>query len=330
VTAAYASRLGFTAKPLAMTAAHGSRDASLAVDFAVQAGRPTSSPRRSASLRRRTRPTRRRRPTPSPQALTPPVLTGSSRSPSARGPTAGRATSCCPTIKRCSARSERRSSTSRRASDRARTGASLRWGCRRAATTTTSSGTWRRGCTRPCYCSIRTWRRASSTTGQHDCRRPRQRAGQPQLLRAADRPGRPGDNGLHPRDRLAGARRARLSRLPLHASQRGALRATAYDQFTEARGAQSTFTFLTGEGGFLQTFLYGWSGFRWRSDRIHLSPTLPDQRAANGLTLRGLAYQDAASRSRSEPSARRSRSTRVPPCRSRLTARRPRSARAAR
>jgi trehalose/maltose hydrolase-like predicted phosphorylase len=64
-----------------------------------------------------------------------------------------------------------------------------------------------------------------------------------------------------------------------------------YDQFTEARGAQGTFTFLTGEGGFLQTFLYGWSGFRWRSDRIHLAPALPDQWAAGGLTLRGLAYQ---------------------------------------
>jgi hypothetical protein len=58
-----------------------------------------------------------------------------------------------------------------------------------------------------------------------------------------------------------------------------------YDQFTEARNGQGTFTFLTGEGGFLQTFLYGWSGFRWRGDRIHLDPTLPDQWAAHELTL---------------------------------------------
>jgi cellobiose phosphorylase len=64
-----------------------------------------------------------------------------------------------------------------------------------------------------------------------------------------------------------------------------------YDQFTEARNGQGKFTFLTGEGGFLQTFLYGWSGFRWRSDRIHLAPVLPDQWATGGLTLRGLAYQ---------------------------------------
>src|SRR6266705_4283994 len=64
-----------------------------------------------------------------------------------------------------------------------------------------------------------------------------------------------------------------------------------YDQFTEARNGQGTFTFLTGEGGFLQTFLYGWSGFRWRGDRIHLDPALPDQWAAHGLTLRHLSYQ---------------------------------------
>jgi trehalose/maltose hydrolase-like predicted phosphorylase len=64
-----------------------------------------------------------------------------------------------------------------------------------------------------------------------------------------------------------------------------------YDQFTEARSGQGTFTFLTGEGGFLQTFLYGWAGFRWRDDRIHLDPALPDQWAAHGLTLRRLAYR---------------------------------------
>jgi trehalose/maltose hydrolase-like predicted phosphorylase len=34
-----------------------------------------------------------------------------------------------------------------------------------------------------------------------------------------------------------------------------------------------------------------WSGFRWRGDRIHLDPTLPDQWAAYGLTLQRLSYQ---------------------------------------
>jgi cellobiose phosphorylase len=64
-----------------------------------------------------------------------------------------------------------------------------------------------------------------------------------------------------------------------------------FEQFTEARNGQGTFTFLTGEGGFLQTFLYGWSGFRWRADRIHVDPALLDQWAANGLTLQHLSYQ---------------------------------------
>ena len=64
-----------------------------------------------------------------------------------------------------------------------------------------------------------------------------------------------------------------------------------YDQFTEARGGQGTFTFLTGEGGFLQGFLYGWAGFRWREDRIYLDPALPDQWAKQGLTLRRLSYR---------------------------------------
>src|SRR5215211_8686530 len=165
VTVAYASRLGFTAKPLAMTAAHGSPDASLAVDFAVQAGKTYEFTKAVGIATSQDSSDHERRPTPSRQAPTPPGLTGFSRSPSARGPTAGRATSCCPTIPRCSARSARRSSTSRRAFDRARTGASPRWGCRRAATTTTSSGMPRRGCTRRCSSCIRTWRRASSTTG---------------------------------------------------------------------------------------------------------------------------------------------------------------------
>lgn len=64
-----------------------------------------------------------------------------------------------------------------------------------------------------------------------------------------------------------------------------------YEQFTEARNGQGTVTFLTGEGRFLQTLLYGWGGFRWRADRIHLDPALPDHWAANGLTLQHLSYR---------------------------------------
>src|SRR5690242_13795650 len=63
-----------------------------------------------------------------------------------------------------------------------------------------------------------------------------------------------------------------------------------YAQFTEARSGSGVFTFLTGEGGFLQEFLYGYPGLRWRSDRLELAPTLPPQ-LAGGLRLVGLKWQ---------------------------------------
>jgi trehalose/maltose hydrolase-like predicted phosphorylase len=55
-----------------------------------------------------------------------------------------------------------------------------------------------------------------------------------------------------------------------------ALTATAYD-------------FLTGVGGFMQEFLYGFSGFRPLPAAVRLDPSLPPQLA--GLTLRNLAWQ---------------------------------------
>jgi hypothetical protein len=61
-----------------------------------------------------------------------------------------------------------------------------------------------------------------------------------------------------------------------------------YDQFSEARTG-GAFTFTTGAGGFLQEFLYGYSGLRWRSDRVHLDPSLPPQLA--GITLSALHWQ---------------------------------------
>jgi trehalose/maltose hydrolase-like predicted phosphorylase len=63
-----------------------------------------------------------------------------------------------------------------------------------------------------------------------------------------------------------------------------------YEQFTEARSGQGVFTFLTGEGGFLQEFLYGYSGLRWRADGLRLDPMLPPQ-LADGLRLTGLRWQ---------------------------------------
>lgn len=63
-----------------------------------------------------------------------------------------------------------------------------------------------------------------------------------------------------------------------------------YEQFTEARSGQGVFTFLTGEGGFLQEFLYGYSGLRWREDRLRLDPMLPPQ-LSGGLRLTGLRWR---------------------------------------
>jgi len=63
-----------------------------------------------------------------------------------------------------------------------------------------------------------------------------------------------------------------------------------FDQFTEARSGQGVFTFLTGEGGFLQEFLHGYPGLRWRGDGIELDPTLPPA-LGRGLRLTGLQWQ---------------------------------------
>ena len=62
-----------------------------------------------------------------------------------------------------------------------------------------------------------------------------------------------------------------------------------YEQFTEARSGQGVFTFLTGEGGFLQEFLYGYSGLRWHAGGISLDPTLPPT-LSEGLRLTGLRW----------------------------------------
>ena len=48
-----------------------------------------------------------------------------------------------------------------------------------------------------------------------------------------------------------------------------------YDQFTEARGGQGTFTFLTGEGGFLQGFLYGWQASAGARTAFTSTPPCP-------------------------------------------------------
>ncbi|TJZ56154.1 haloacid dehalogenase [Streptomyces piniterrae] len=71
-------------------------------------------------------------------------------------------------------------------------------------------------------------------------------------------------------------------------------------QFSEARGHKAgagdplagkpAQDFLTGKGGFLQTFTHGLTGLRLREDRIRLDPMLPPQ-LSDGVTLRGLHWQ---------------------------------------
>ncbi|MER5968323.1 discoidin domain-containing protein [Streptomyces sp. NPDC002055] len=73
-----------------------------------------------------------------------------------------------------------------------------------------------------------------------------------------------------------------------------------FSLFSEARGEKAgaedplagspAQDFLTGKGGFLQTFTGGLAGLRWRADRVHLDPTLPPQ-LSDGVTLRGLRWQ---------------------------------------
>ncbi|MEU6821088.1 discoidin domain-containing protein [Streptomyces atriruber] len=73
-----------------------------------------------------------------------------------------------------------------------------------------------------------------------------------------------------------------------------------FAQFSEARGDKAgaedplsgspAHDFLTGKGGFLQTFTNGLTGMRMRENSLHLDPMLPPQ-LDRGVTLHGLAWQ---------------------------------------
>ena len=60
------------------------------------------------------------------------------------------------------------------------------------------------------------------------------------------------------------------------------------DQFSETKTG-GAFTFMTGIGGFLQEFLYGYSGLRWGTGAVTLAPTLNGQ--LRGVTLRNLQWR---------------------------------------
>lgn len=60
-----------------------------------------------------------------------------------------------------------------------------------------------------------------------------------------------------------------------------------FDQFSET-STGGAFTFMTGIGGFLQEFVYGYSGLRWNADAVGLGPSLTGQ--LGGVVLHGLSW----------------------------------------
>jgi trehalose/maltose hydrolase-like predicted phosphorylase len=61
-----------------------------------------------------------------------------------------------------------------------------------------------------------------------------------------------------------------------------------FDQFSETRTG-GAFTFMTGIGGFLQEFLYGYSGMRWRASGVQLAPSLTSQ--IGGIVLHDVSWR---------------------------------------
>jgi trehalose/maltose hydrolase-like predicted phosphorylase len=61
-----------------------------------------------------------------------------------------------------------------------------------------------------------------------------------------------------------------------------------FHQFSETRTG-GAFTFMTGIGGFLQEFLYGYSGMRWNSDNVGLDPSLTSQ--IGGIVLHAVRWR---------------------------------------
>ncbi|HUA06404.1 MAG TPA: glycosyl hydrolase family 65 protein [Solirubrobacteraceae bacterium] len=61
-----------------------------------------------------------------------------------------------------------------------------------------------------------------------------------------------------------------------------------FHQFSETRTG-GAFTFMTGIGGFLQEFLYGYSGMRWQTNGVELSPSLTSQ--IGGIVLHNVQWR---------------------------------------
>lgn len=61
-----------------------------------------------------------------------------------------------------------------------------------------------------------------------------------------------------------------------------------FHQFSETRTG-GAFTFMTGIGGFLQEFLYGYSGMRWNPGSVRLDPSLSSQ--ISGIVLHDVSWR---------------------------------------
>ncbi len=86
-----------------------------------------------------------------------------------------------------------------------------------------------------------------------------------------------------------------------------------YDQFSEARTG-GAFTFTSGAGGFLQEFLYGYTGFRWGAGGVRLDPSLPPQLTgvhASALHWRGRTLSVAVGPHHTRVTLRSGRAMRV-------------------
>jgi trehalose/maltose hydrolase-like predicted phosphorylase len=61
-----------------------------------------------------------------------------------------------------------------------------------------------------------------------------------------------------------------------------------FNQFSETKTG-GAFTFMTGIGGFLQEFLYGYSGMRWQNGDVALAPSLTGQ--LGGVVLHNISWR---------------------------------------
>ncbi|OZJ06317.1 hypothetical protein BZG36_00724 [Bifiguratus adelaidae] len=63
------------------------------------------------------------------------------------------------------------------------------------------------------------------------------------------------------------------------------------DNYEDNGHTNPAYTFLTGHGGYLQTYTHGFTGYRPRLDCFYLDPSLPPQFGPEGYTVKGMKWQ---------------------------------------